>query len=232
MSDFHKIEKKHIEDKLPELVKNNVKVILIKKFSSVEECKKIIDFCYTNSMPYKHRFLDKKKDFWSSIDVYPYQARTRRIFKTFEMGKRYRKKFKSFDEVVNLQYGYLYNNIEQKKTYSKFSAYQYPKGGGFFSKHKHTRWPTNYGVILNLSKTGKDFKKGGVNNFYYRKKKININRNEVDQGDLTLFRYDLHHEIPPVDPHEDLKFDKSGRWTVTFPILYNNPFVYKKQRPR
>jgi hypothetical protein len=232
MSDFYKIEKKHVKDKLSELVKNNVKVILIKKFSSVKECKKIIDFCYTNSSPYKHRFYDKKKDFWSSIDVYPSLARTRRIFKTFEMGKRYREKFKAFDEVVNLQYGYLYDNVLKKRTYSKFSAYQYPKGGGFFSKHKHSRWPTNYGVILNLSKTGKDFKEGGVNNFYYRKKKIYINKNEVDQGDLTLFRYDLYHEIPPVDPREDLKFDKSGRWTVTFPILYTNSFLYKRQRPR
>ena len=232
MPDFYKIEKKQINEKLPELVKNNVKVILIKKFSSVTECKKIIDFCYTNSTPYKHRFLNKKKDFWSSIDVYPSLARTRRIFKTFEMGKRYRKKFKSFDDVVNLQYGYLYDNILKQRTYSKFSAYQYPKGGGFFSKHKHSRWPTNYGVILNLSKSGKYFKEGGINNFFYRKKKIYIKKNEVDQGDLTLFRYDLYHEIPPVDPREDLKFDKSGRWTVTFPILYTNPFLYKRQRPR
>ena len=232
MIDFYKIEKKHIKDKLPELVKNNVKVIVIKNFSSVKECKKIIDFCYTNSIPYKHRYLNKKKDFWSSIDVYPYLARTRRIFKTFEMGKRYSKKFKAFDDAVSLQYKYIYDNILKKKTYSKFVAFQYPKGGGFFSKHKHSRWPTNYGLLLNLSKSGKDFKKGGINNFYYRKKKIYINKNEVDQGDLTLFRYDLYHEVPPVDPHESLKFDKSGRWSVAFPILYNNPFLYKKNRPR
>ena len=174
MIDFYKIEKKHIKDKLPELVKNNVKVIVIKNFSSVKECKKIIDFCYTNSIPYKHRYLNKKKDFWSSIDVYPYLARTRRIFKTFEMGKRYSKKFKAFDDAVSLQYKYIYDNILKKKTYSKFVAFQYPKGGGFFSKHKHSRWPTNYGLLLNLSKSGKDFKKGGINNFYYRKKKFTL----------------------------------------------------------
>lgn len=232
MLDFYKIEKKHIKDKLPKLVKNNVKVIVIKNFSSSKECKKIIDFCYTNSIPYKHRYLNKKKDFWSSIDVYPYLARTRRIFKTFEMGKRYSKKFKAFDDAVSLQHKYIYDNILKKRTYSKFVAFQYPRGGGFFSRHKHSRWPTNYGLILNLSKSGKDFKKGGINNFYYRKKKIYINKNEVDQGDLTLFRYDLYHEVPPVDPYEDLKFDKSGRWTVAFPVLYTNPFLYKKNRPR
>ena len=92
------------------------------------------------------------------------------------MGKRYRKKFKAFDEVVNLQYGYLYDNILKQRTYSKFSAYQYPRGGGFFSKHKHSRWPTNYGVILNLSKSGVDFKKGGINNFFYRKKKFTLKK--------------------------------------------------------
>lgn len=115
MFDFYKIEKNHIKDKLPELLQNNVKIIVIKNFSSVKVCKKIIDFCYTNSILYKHRYLNKKKDFWSSIDVYPYLARTRRIFKTFEMGKRYSKKFKAFDDAVSLQYKYIYNNIFKKK---------------------------------------------------------------------------------------------------------------------
>ena len=233
MSDFSKIKKREVKLKLTDLIKKNTKVIVIKKYSSVKECKQLIDYCHNNSVPYKHRILDKKKDFWTSIDIYPVLARTRRIFKAFEFGKKTERKFKVLEEITKFQYEYLYKDMLKKKVHSRYVAYQYPKGGGFFSKHRHPRWPTNYGIILNLSKNEKDFKKGGITNFYFKKKKILINKNDIDQGDLTLFRYDLFHEVPPVDPEEILRFDKTGRWTVTFPILYVNPWMYKKkQRPR
>ena len=115
MSDLCKIKKEEIKLKLTSLIKKNTKVIVIKKYSSVKECKQLIDYCHNNSVPYKHRFLDKKKDFWSSIDIYPLLARTRRIFRAFEFGKKTQRKFKVLDDITKFQYEYLYKNVLKKK---------------------------------------------------------------------------------------------------------------------
>jgi hypothetical protein len=40
-----------------------------------------------------------------------------------------------------------------------------------------------------------------------------------DIGDVTLFRYDLGHDITPVDPEQPLDWsDNSGRWSMVLPL--------------
>ena len=52
---------------------------------------------------------------------------------------------------------------KRKKIYRKVQVIHYPKGGGFFGKHQHPRYPTNYGLIINLTKKNRDFRKGVTN---------------------------------------------------------------------
>ena len=94
----------------------------------------------------------------------------------------------------------------------------YPVGGGFFDWHTHPRFPNNYGLILNLSKKGRDFNAGQT--------EVKIENGEIikvedyaDIGDLILFRYDLLHRVSPCDSDRDLVFSEGGRWTAILPLL-------------
>ncbi len=94
----------------------------------------------------------------------------------------------------------------------------YPRGGGYFDLHEHPHLPMRYGMILNLSRKGEDFKRGQTY-FMVGKEKISIDAQHLI-GDLCVFRYDLKHGIDPVDPEfGDYKWDESGRWTAILPIL-------------
>ena len=107
----------------------------------------------------------------------------------------------------------------KKKIYRKIQIIHYPKGGGFFDKHHHPRYPTNYGIIITLSEKFKDFKEG-VTNFVINKKNISLEKFNLSTGDLILFRFDIPHYISPVDPDKDLTFDKKGRWTLVLPVYH------------
>jgi hypothetical protein len=93
----------------------------------------------------------------------------------------------------------------------------YPRGGGYFDEHKHKRYPSNYGIIITLSKKGRDFDQG-VTSIKYNNKYINLEKNNITCGDLILFRFDLPHKITPVDPDRYLSFDEKGRWTLILNI--------------
>ena len=95
----------------------------------------------------------------------------------------------------------------------------YPKGGGFFDWHIHPRFPNNYGLILNLSKKGRDFHSGQTEFVDPSDDTTIIQIDDyADIGDLTIFRFDLNHRVAPVDENEDLSFSDNGRWTAVLPL--------------
>ena len=92
----------------------------------------------------------------------------------------------------------------------------YPSGLGNFSPHYHPLHPQQIGLILNLSKRGKDFNTGG-NGFEIDKVKLEVNES-ADIGDLVLFPYDVLHWVSFVDRNEKPTDSIRGRWTAILPI--------------
>ena len=172
----------------------------------------------------KHR-KKNKSGFFFTFDVMPSKVKTDRIFREFNLGKKYTDNSQLITEIIKFQNDYILKTKKNKKIYKKIQVIHYPKGGGFFAEHKHQRYPTNYGVILTLSEKFNHFDQG-VTNFKCKGKNINLERFNVTAGDLILFRYDLPHKMPPCDPKEDLIFDLKGRWTLIFPVHYKNMWQY------
>lgn len=96
---------------------------------------------------------------------------------------------------------------------------QYPQGGGFFQEHVHDIAPQQIGLILVASEIGVDYEVGGVR---FRKDPHSPWTDTEGHhriGDVCLFRYDMPHDITPVDPHVPLDWYKnSGRWSFVLPI--------------
>ena len=200
-------------------IKKNTPLIIYRNFLNKINCKKIIDICHENySFKYNRKKSQNKFFNFSSIDVLPSSVKTNRIFRTFEMSDYFVSKFLAVRNLITFQKKIL-KQKHKKKLYQKVQVIHYPKGGGFFDKHYHPRYPTNYGIIITLSEKYNDFKEG-VTNFVINKKNISLEKFNVSRGDLILFRYDIPHFISPVDPNENLKFDKKGRWTLILPVHY------------
>jgi len=205
--------------KIFEEIKKNTPIIIYKNFFKKKDCQKIISICHNNFSLDNNRKKNSNKYFdFTSIDVLPSNVKTRRVFRTFELSKYFINKFKEIKGLLNFQNKVL-KLKKNKKIYRKVQIIHYPRGGGYFEKHKHSRNPTNYGLIVTLSEKNKDFKEG-VTNFEYKKKKISLEKYNLSKGDLILFRYDLPHSISKCDPNYNLNFDKKGRWTMILPVYH------------
>lgn len=96
-------------------------------------------------------------------------------------------------------------------------AIHYPRGGGFFDWHRHDLMPQRIGLILGLSKDGRDFVSGGTR---FRKDGQEIDTAKVhDIGDICLFRYDLDHSVGEIDADYPLEWGGMGRWTMVLPLM-------------
>ena len=162
------IKKKQILT-LKKKINENIPVIIIKNFVNKSICAKIINYCDKISKNTLHRKYSKKKDFYS-LDVLPSNVKTNRIFRTFILSNKTQKKYKFINEIIQFQKDKILK-LKNKKKFSKVQVIHYPVGGGFFAEHQHTRYPTNYGIILTLSRKGRDFNTG-VTNFRLKNKKI------------------------------------------------------------
>ena len=211
------IIKKNQVSTIKKKLNKNIPVIIIKNFVSKNLCARIINYCDKISKNTVHRKYSKNKDFYS-LDVLPSKVKTDRIFRTFILSNKTQKKYKFINEIIQFQREKILK-LKNKKKFSKVQVIHYPVGGGFFAEHQHQRYPTNYGIILTLSKKGRDFSTG-VTNFRMKKKKINIEKYNITAGDIILFRYDLKHSISPCNPKENLSFNKKGRWTMIFPVYH------------
>lgn len=95
---------------------------------------------------------------------------------------------------------------------------QYPRGGGFFQEHVHALKPQRIGLVLSASVYGSDYAVGG-GRFRAQDGTWVETEGQHDIGDVTLFRYDLGHDITPVDPELPLDWtSNSGRWSFVLPL--------------
>jgi hypothetical protein len=201
--------------KLDNLIKKNVPIIIIKNFLQKNFCKEIIEYCVNISQKNQHRKLTKEGDYFST-DIHPSNVKTDRVFRKYMLGKSFEKKFKKINGIIKFQHNKI---LKPKNNNSKteIQVVHYPRGGGYFAEHKHNRYPTNYGMIITLSEKGSDFNKGATS-IKFKDKFINLEKYNINKGDLTLFRFDLTHKITPVDPDKYLSFDNKGRWTLLLSI--------------
>ncbi len=93
----------------------------------------------------------------------------------------------------------------------------YPVGGGFFNAHAHSLEPQKAGLILGLSQQGEDFKTGGTR-FKLGEEWVSV-EDHMNMGDITIFKYDLFHDVSLVDGDEFLDWSSEyGRWTMVIPF--------------
>jgi len=96
---------------------------------------------------------------------------------------------------------------------------QYPQGGGFFQEHVHKIAPQQIGLILAASEIGIDYQIGAVRFRKHSRGEWINTEGHHNIGDVCLFRYDVPHDITPVDPSLPLDWAKcSGRWSFVLPI--------------
>jgi hypothetical protein len=88
---------------LDRLIEKNVPVIIIKNFLQKKTCKKIIDYCINVSKNNPHRKISKEGDFYS-VDVYPQNVITQRLFRKYMLGNNFLNKFKMINQVIDFQY--------------------------------------------------------------------------------------------------------------------------------
>jgi len=200
-------------------IKKNTPIIIFKNFLNKGICRKINSTCHENySFRYNRKKPKNKFLNFSSIDVLPSLVKTDRIFRTFELSDYFVSRYSEIKDLLKFQKK-IFKPISKKKIYRKVQVIHYPKGGGFFDRHHHPRYPTNYGIIITLTEKFKDFNEG-VTNFIINEKDISLEKFNLTTGDLILFKYDISHYISPVDPGENLTFDKKGRWTLILPIYH------------
>jgi len=109
----------------------------------------------------------------------------------------------------------------------RLKVLQYPEGGAFLQKHSHPKEPQKIGLILSLSKHGKDFKKGAAS--FETPDGFVDTVNDHDIGDVIIFRYDLPHEVTPVNP-ERIPIDWSlptGKWSVVLELRDTHGLSHK-----
>ena len=93
----------------------------------------------------------------------------------------------------------------------------YPPGGGFFDWHCHALAPQRIGLIVGMSRYGRDFHSGGS---VFRTGAVQLDTSCAhDQGDICLFRYDLNHSVSAVDSERAVEWNRYGRWTMVLPLL-------------
>ena len=191
----------------------------------VENYKRNIFNFFNKNKPILGSRYTTKKSFWRE-DNMPEKSNTKRIFRTIYFSTIHNDEFfttfkKMYDELLHIYQKIFEIEISyspNKKNYAvRPQIIQYPVGGGFFAEHSHPRFPTDYGLILELSKKERDYNKGQTY-FLNNNNKIDID-NLADEKDLILFKYDLPHGVDPVDPEKKLDFESYGRITAVLPIL-------------
>jgi hypothetical protein len=96
---------------------------------------------------------------------------------------------------------------------------QYPQGGGFFQEHVHDFAPQQIGLILAASEIGVDYQVGAVRFRSHAQEDWTNTEGHHHIGDVCLFRYDMPHDVTPVDSNLPLDWSKnSGRWSFVLPI--------------
>ena len=98
----------------------------------------------------------------------------------------------------------------------------HPAGGGYLVKHTHPYLPQRVAIFLSLSRVGLDFQAGGVifDTPWKTVKLVEL----FDIGNAVLFKYDLPHEVAPVDPQRRLDWSSpAGLWVMSMELIESYP---------
>ena len=157
----------------------------------------------------------------------PAKSQSRYICHDYEFDPRsghpvYHKILAVFEVMRQAYCALLSERIEFGETYGGFTllpqVIQYPRGGGFFQEHFHAVKPQKIGLVLSASRYGKDYMVGG-GRFRTGDGSWVTTEGQHDAGDMTLFRYDIGHDITPVDPDAPLDWSRAdGRWSFVLPL--------------
>ena len=100
----------------------------------------------------------------------------------------------------------------------------YPRGGGFLTEHVHQLEPQRVGLILSLSPVDAW---GGGTTFKTPAGMVDTT-DDHDIGDVVMFRYDLPHAVPAVDPSVPVDWNAdTGKWSVVLELRDN----FRQSRP-
>ena len=222
------IEKNEVdfEKKLIQLITSeDPDVIIIKDFELKQNCFDLINNLHDLAKELDHR--EEKNNWFFSYDVLPTRKNeskmnAKRIVRSWEILDLEKVQsntvLKVFRKLRNLQINCIVKTDKLPPNNMIVpQIYHYPIGGGFFQWHSHPRFPTNYGLILNLAQKGEHFDTGATEIVSNDGEVIKIEEH-CNAGDLALFKYDLKHRVAPCDPDKDLTFGANGRWTAIMPI--------------
>ena len=99
----------------------------------------------------------------------------------------------------------------------RLKVLHYPSGGGFLNQHVHPREPQRVGLILSLTRNGKDIRSGGT--IFVSPFGVVDIAADHDIGDIALFRYDLPHGITAIDEDRTIDWDSdAGKWSVVLEL--------------
>src|SRR5579863_161930 len=106
---------------------------------------------------------------------------------------------------------------------------QYPQGGGFLQEHSHPRDPQRIGLILSMSRCGRDFNEGAA--VFKVDGQIIDTVKYHDIGDVVIFRYDLPHAVSKVDSQKtDINWSlDTGKWSVVLEFRDTHGLSHKKK---
>jgi hypothetical protein len=104
----------------------------------------------------------------------------------------------------------------------------YPAGGGFLTEHSHPLEPQRIGLITSLSRIGEDVT-AGATCFRTPAGRVDTTHSH-DIGDIVAFRYDLPHEVTPVDEHKTLNWNSdAGKWSVVLELRETHALSHNQQ---
>ena len=88
---------------------------------------------------------------------------------------------------------------------------RHPRGGGFLVRHRHPFQPQRIALFLNLSQPGVDYASGGVTFKAHGAWVEPFDQFRI--GDILAWRYDMIHDVKPVDPDRPLSWEgDDGFW--------------------
>ena len=162
---------------------------------------------------------------WWRRDINP-PSKTKHLFETFCFVFKGEKDSLSQIEVVFEDMGAIWRALTGRTETMAMGAggkvlrpqaIHYPRVGGFFDWHIHELAPQGIGLILGLSKGGRDFESGGTRFRADGQELDSVKAHDI--GDICLFRYDVGHSVGEVDGNYPLEWGGTGRWTMVLPLM-------------
>lgn len=132
------------------------------------------------------------------------------------------------DELLMLQNEIAGTSFGPRSGEFRFKALQHPRGGGHLVPHTHPYKPAKVAIFVNASEPGTDYD-GGAARFRTEADGWIDTFDEFRIGDLLAWRYDLLHDVAPVDPGRAVDWGKDdGLWILAMEWTEAHPLSHAK----